>query len=291
MLKYWVEFFDELQNVRGRSLNTIKSYRSDLLIYENFQKRYKTISFLYEFLAKRGLSKRSQARVISSIRTYCKFCEEQGETMGELRELKPPKSKNPLPKPLTLEDFEKLIASSVVDKIAAKKRNHLCLWMMYGLGLRVSELVAVNLIDFNDAEAWLKVTGKGGKERLLPLPEVLYQHITEYLEQARSELCQGREQSLLINDRGRRPSRVDIWRWLKQWSALAGFKETLHPHRFRHGFATSLLEGGADLRSIQILLGHSSIQTTQVYTHLSTSYMQEQVQKHHPLSEKKGVKS
>ena len=108
-----------------------------------------------------------------------------------------------------------------------------------------------------------------------------------YLSDVRPHLLKGPNASILINDRGSRPSRVDIWRWLDAWSKLAGFEETVGPHQFRHGCATALLEGGADLRSIQMLLGHSSIQTTQIYTSVSTTKMQEEIKEHHPLSSKK----
>lgn len=285
MLKYWIEFFDDLQNVRGRSRNTVMAYRRDLEIYQEFTDKNKNIELIYDFLQKRGLSKRSQARVISSIRTYLKFCELKGEKVDELRTLRPPKVKVGLPKTLNLADFEKLVDAAVVEDLAKTKRNQLTLLLLFGLGCRVSELIALDLFDFNETQGWLKIVGKGGKERLVPLTDNLLMGLTHYLKEVRPQLIKQKSPAVLINDRGKRPSRVDIWRWLDAWSKKAGFEETISPHRFRHGCATSLLEGGADLRSIQMLLGHSCIQTTQVYTHVNQKQMKAEIKQFHPLSE------
>ena len=118
----------------------------------------------------------------------------------------------------------------------------------------------------------------------MPLTDALSQHLATYLSESRPHLMKEATPSLLVNDRGHRPSRVDIWRWLAAWSAKAGFPEPVSPHRFRHGCATALLEGGADLRSIQMLLGHASIQTTQIYTSVSTQVLTETIDSLHPLS-------
>ena len=285
MLKYWIEFFDDLQNVRGRSRNTVMAYRRDLEIYKDFTDTTNDIEKIYDFLQKRGLSKRSQARVISSIRTYLKFCELKGEKVDELRSLRPPKVKVGLPKTLSLQDFERLVDAAVVEDLQKTKRNQLTLLLLFGLGCRVSELIALDLHDFNETQGWLKILGKGGKERLVPLTDNLLMGLTHYLKEVRPNLIKLKSNAVLMNDRGKRPSRVDIWRLLDAWSKKAGFEETMSPHRFRHGCATSLLEGGADLRSIQMLLGHSSIQTTQVYTHVNQKQMKSEIKQFHPLSD------
>ena len=236
-------------------------------------------------MKKRELSERSQARVISSIRTYLKFCEKQGMDISEIRELKPPKVKVGLPKVLRHEDFQKLFDASQVEDVYRTARNQICLLLLFGLGCRVSELIGLSLHDLNETEGWLRVEGKGGKQRLLPATQNLLSELKVYLEKVRPHLCKNdSETSILINDRGRRPSRVDIWRWLKAWSDRAGYDEPISPHAFRHGCATALLEGGADLRSIQMLLGHSSIQTTQIYTTVSTHKIRQEIDDHHPLS-------
>lgn len=283
-LPLWIDFFDELQNVRGRSLNTVMAYRRDLELYLEYRKTNKSISGFYDFMKKQNLSARSQARVISSLRTYFKYCETRGVKAPELNELKPPKVKVGLPKVLTPQEFQLLFDASEVNDVVKTARNQLTLLFLYGLGCRVSELIALNISDFNPTERWVKVVGKGGKERLVPLTAKLTENLMQYLKEFRTQLVKENSPAILINDRGHRPSRVDVWRWLAAWSAKAGFEEPVNPHRFRHGCATALLESGADLRSIQMLLGHASIQTTQIYTSVSTQTMTQTIDDHHPLS-------
>lgn len=284
-LPHWVEFFDDLRNVRGRSQNTILAYRRDLELYTDFLDKHKDITGIYQYMTKQKLSTRSQARVISSIRTYYRFCEKMGDRIPDLSQLRPPKVEAKLPSALTLDDYKKLKEAATVDDPYKSARNHITLTLLFGLGCRVTELIQFNLTDFHESDAWLKVVGKGGKERAVPLTNHLLQELKVYLRQVRPQIAKGNETSILVNDRGKRPSRVDIWRWLDAWSKRAGFDKTIHPHQFRHGCATALLESGADLRSIQKLLGHSSIQTTQIYTTVSTRKMRETVDEHHPLSE------
>lgn len=287
-LPLWVEFFDDLQHVRGRSQNTIMAYRRDMDLYLRFKEKNSRLLEFYDFMKTEGLSPRSQARVISSLRTYFRFCEAHGQKCPELRELRPPKVKTSLPKSLSSEDFQRLFVACDVPDEAKKTRNQLTLLFLYGLGCRVSELIGLNLNDFSPTERWVKVLGKGRKERLIPLSETLFLALEKYLNTSRPNLtADDSNNSLLLNDRGHRPSRIDIWRWLASWSVKAGFDEPVHPHRFRHGCATALLEGGADLRSIQMLLGHASIQTTQVYTAVTTQTAAKAIDDHHPLSKMK----
>ncbi len=284
-LPHWVEFFDDLKNVRGRSQNTVLAYRRDLELFSEFLEKHNDIMGIYQYMTKHKLSTRSQARVISSIRTYYRFCEKKGEKIPDLTQLRPPKVEAKLPSALTLEDFKKLKIAATIDDPYKSARNHITLTLLFGLGCRVTELIQFNLMDFHESDAWLKVVGKGGKERAVPLTDLLLQELKVYLRQVRHHIAKENETSILVNDRGKRPSRVDIWRWLDAWSKRAGFEKTIHPHQFRHGCATALLESGADLRSIQKLLGHSSIQTTQIYTTVSTRKMRETVDEHHPLSD------
>lgn len=287
-LKLWVEFFEDLQHVRGRSQNTVMAYRRDLEMYEEFLGTKRELARFYEFMKDKKLSPRSQARVISSLRTYLRYLEGQGDKVPELRELRPPRVKPGLPKPISLTEFHQLFEACRTEDPNRTARNHLTLLLLFGLGCRVSELVGLNLHDFNVTDAWLKVLGKGGKERLVPLSENLLEQLKIYVRDVRQHLVKDETPSILINDRGHRPSRVDVWRWLAAWSARAGFEEPIGPHQFRHGCATALLEGGADLRTIQVLLGHSSLQTTQIYTSVTTHKMKEEVDKNHPLS---GIRS
>jgi len=286
-LELWVEFFEDLEQIRGRSRNTVMAYRRDLELYEEYTRTNRDIPGFYLFMKKRQLSPRSQARVISSLRTYFKFIEARGKKVPELRELKAPKVKVGLPKVLTPEEFRKLYIACETEDPHRTARNRLTLLLLYGLGCRVSELINLNLQDYHETDAWLAVIGKGNKERAVPLTDHLNNELKAYLAGARPHLMREKTASILINDRGHRPSRVDIWRWLAAWSAKAGFDESVNPHRFRHGCATALLEAGADLRSIQMLLGHASIQTTQIYTTVTTKNLSETVEQHHPLSQLK----
>lgn len=287
-LKFWVEFFEELQHVRGRSENTVMAYRRDLELYQEFRQKHSDIALFYEFMRKRKLSPRSQARVVSSLRTYFKFCEERGAKVDELRQLKPPRVKVNLPKVTSAADFQKLYDACAVENPFKTARNQITLLLLFGLGCRVSELIGLSLNDYSETDAYLGVIGKGGKQRLIPLTGNLKKELDDYLREIRGKLLKENTKAILINDRGKRPSRVDIWRWLAAWSNRAGFEEPVGPHSFRHGCATALLESGADLRTIQMLLGHSSIQTTQVYTHVSGRKLKKEIDAHHPLS---GIKN
>lgn len=286
MLPLWVEFFEDLEFVRGRSKNTVLSYRRDLELYEKFLEQHKDIHYLYAFLKKQGLSERSQARVISSLRTYFKFCEFSGLPAPELRSLKLPKVKVGAPKAISLADFERLFqAVKVQDSEAKTSRNQLLLLLLFGMGCRVSELIQVELKDIDLDEGHIRFIGKGNKERLVPLTEKLLSHVKEYIEDYRMELIKDNSiKALLVNERGKPMTRIDVWRWFAAWSAAAGFPEVIHPHQLRHTCATSLLEKGADLRSIQVLLGHSSIQTTQMYTQVKTSKLKKEVNEKHPFA-------
>lgn len=287
MLPHWVDFFEDLQHVRGRSQNTVMAYRRDLELYQAFLEKRQPIPAFFDFMREHKLSTRSQARVISSVRTYLRYIEGRGEKVPELNELRPPKVTAKLPKTLSFEEFERLLEASQVEDPAKSLRNRITLMLLYGVGCRVSELIQLNLMDFSPSDRVIKILGKGNKERLVPLTEHLVNELRQYLEKGRNDLLKEERflTSLLINDRGHRPSRVDVWRWLAAWSVKAGFPEPVNPHRFRHACATSLLENGADLRSIQILLGHSSIQTTQVYTNVTTQNLVRTVDEYHPLSD------
>ena len=284
-LPLWTEFFHDLQHVRGRSLNTVMAYRRDLELWMVYREKSSSIPGFYEFMKKQNLSPRSQARVISSLRTYFKFCENEGFESGELRELKTPQVKLSLPQSLASEDFFKLVEACKVENEPRTLRNQVVLFFLYGLGCRVSELIQLNLHDYSPSGRWMKILGKGSKERLVPLTDSLVSILEVYLREAREALIKESSSSILLNDRGHRPSRVDIWRWLAQWSKVAGFSETVNPHRFRHGCATVLLESGADLRAIQMILGHSSLQTTQIYTQVTTQTAKKTIDDHHPLSQ------
>ncbi len=279
------EFLRELQFGRGYSANTISAYKRDLEYYKNFCKARRPINDFYYFLTKKNLSPRSQARILSCVRTYLRFLQSRGRSSAEIKHLKLPKLQKKLPRPISLREFSVLWKVCGEETAGRSLRNKLALAFLYGLGCRVSELVSLNIQDFNATEAWISVMGKGSRQRLLPLPKNLYDLLHVYLSQSRPLLGKTASPSLFFNNKGKRPSRVDVWRWLKIWSVKAGFDEVKNPHSFRHGCATGLLEKGADLRSIQKLLGHLSIQTTQIYTSVSSEKLKEAVDEFHPLSQ------
>ena len=279
------DFLRDLQFGRGYSINTISAYKRDLAYWKDFQKMGRPIQGFYYFLTRKKLSSRSQARVVSCIRSYLKFLQNRGHSSIEIKHLKLPKLKNKLPRPISLKEFYALWKACEEKTASLSLRNKLVLAFLYGLGCRVSELVSINLQDFNETEAWISVMGKGNKQRLLPLTENLYKLLTLYLKQSRLLIGKTESPSLFFNNKGNRPSRVDVWRWLKTWSLKSGFDDVKNPHSFRHGCATGLLEKGADLRTIQKLLGHTSIQTTQIYTSVSAEKLKRAVDDFHPLSQ------
>lgn len=288
-LPYEEEFLGHLQFNLRYSQNTVAAYKRDLSLYGKFQETGKDIKDFYRFLTKKALSARSQARAVSCIRSYLRFLQNRGQEdkTEKIKHLPLPKIKTALPKLLTFDEFKSLWSTAQEkgqDGSALTLRNRLVLSFLYGLGCRVSELIALNLKDFNEVESWINITGKGNRQRIVPLSGDLYKRINSYLKQARPVFVKSGNPWLFFNGRGNRPSRVDIWRWLKNWSAKAGFEQVKNPHSFRHGCATILLEQGADLRSIQQLLGHLSIQTTQIYTSVVSRQIKQTIEQHHPLS-------
>lgn len=283
-------FLRELQFNSNYSANTISAYKRDLNYYKAFCKTGQPIQSFPSFLAKKKLSPRSQARILSCVRTYLKFRQSRGKSSVELKHLKLPKLQKKLPRPISLKEFSALWNSCEDKSASLSLRNKLVLALLYGLGCRVSELVSLNVKDFNETEAWISVMGKGSRQRLLPLTKNLYDLLKLYLSKSRPLVVKKKTPALLFNNKGNRPSRVDIWRWLKAWSLKAGFDHVKNPHSFRHGCATGLLEKGADLRSIQKLLGHLDIQTTEIYTSVSSKKLKSAIDDFHPLSESRKAK-
>ena len=283
------EFLRDLQFLRCYSDHTIAAYKRDLSLYEEFLKTKKTeLKDFHRFLTKKDLSPRSQARVISSLRTYFHFLESRGQKnnhSSKRKYIKFPQFHRNLPKSLSFKEFQKLWLACETKHLHLTARNRLVLGFLYGLGCRVSELTGLNVKDFNETEGWIRVMGKGSRQRLLPLSREIHSSLTAYLKQFRPLIAKSSCPALICNNKGHRPSRVDIWRWLRSWSEKAGFSEVKNPHSFRHGCATSLLEEGADLISIQRLLGHLNIQTTQVYTNVTSKHLKDTIANHHPLSE------
>ena len=279
-------FFEELSINTSYSQHTLVAYRRDLKLYQDFLTKNNNLSLFYEYIDKKGFSSRSKARVVSSVRSYLAFLERRGQKT-QLKKLSPvPIHNKKLPKLISIKEFKAILKASETKDSCRSARNEITLMLLFGLGCRISEVIQLNLQDINSIDRSITVTGKRNKQRLLPLTNILYEKLNEYISQYRPGLLLNhhKNHSILINNRGKRPSRIDIWRWLEIWSKKAGFNEVKSPHQFRHGFATGLMENGADLRSIQFLLGHSSIQTTQIYTSVKQEHLQKTIARHHPLS-------
>ena len=235
-----------------------------------------------------GLGARSRARLISTLRGFFAFAVEEGFCRRDpTLTLLAPKSGRKLPAVLTRGEVERLLA--VPDSAdAAGLRDRVILEILYGCGLRVSELCGLDVADLDGAEGILRVRGKGGKERIVPVGAPALEAVRDWLDAGRPEMLGPRGgSSLLVNRRGGRLSRVSVWKRLKVLAAGAGLRsERLTPHTLRHTYATHLLEGGADLRVVQELLGHADISTTEIYTHVDRAFLTEAYRSAHPRARK-----
>lgn len=234
------------------------------------------------------LNARSQMRIISGIRAFYKYLllENLSET-DPTRLLDMPRTGQKLPVFLSIPEVERLLAAVDLSQPQGE-RNKAIIEMLYGCGLRVSELVNLKISDLFDNEGFIKVTGKGNKERLVPIGSQALKQVHTYLHHIRShqQPAKGFEDILFLNRNGRKLSREMIFMILRALAAGAGIRKTIGPHTLRHSFATHLVEGGADLRAVQEMLGHASITTTEIYTHLNKAYLRDVVLTHHPLYRK-----
>ena len=298
----WSEVIENYANYlrfeKNASENTIEAYVSDLQKLQNFAEQNLasvtpiTISYehLQEFLyqvSKINYSERTQARWISSIKGFFSFLLED-----ELREdnpsalLETPKLGLYLPDTLSLEEIEKLI-SATDENTDLAKRNRCMIEVLYGCGLRVSELTELQISNINFKENYLKIQGKGDKVRFVPLADYTADFIKNYINNIRSKQKINPKHSdiLFLNSRGVQISRQMVFLIIKEIVRKAGIQKNISPHTFRHSFATHLLQNGADLRFIQEMLGHSSITTTEIYTHLNTEELHETILKYHPRNQ------
>ena len=287
------EFCDALWLEDGLARNTLEAYRSDLAQFATWleaQQRKDLISvdqadiqsYLgYQFRKKTRAT--SVARLLSALKRFYRYCLRQGRVKADptLR-IDSPKLPRGLPKSLTEEDVENLLAAPRADK-ALGLRDKAMLETLYASGLRVSELVTLKLGQVSQDMGVVRVVGKGSKERLVPLGEEAIAWIRQYLKEARPELLGGRAaDDLFVTARGSAMTRQMFWHLLRRYAAQAGLKKPISPHTLRHAFATHLLNHGADLRVVQLLLGHSDISTTQIYTHVARERLKQLHAKHHP---------
>jgi integrase/recombinase XerD len=281
---------------KSLSQHSIDAYRRDIekltafLEENNFalQPDGVRLDHLQEFLKwlnRNSMNARSQMRIISGIRAFYKYLLLENlisEDPTQLLDM--PRTGRKLPEFLSINEVERLIGAIDLSKPEGE-RNKAMIETLYGCGLRVSELVnlKISCIYFN--EGFIRITGKGDKERLVPFSGKALKQINLYLHEIRShaDIKKGNEDFLFLNRRGSKLTREMIFMIIKDLAKVAGIKKTIGPHTLRHSFATHLVEGGADLRAVQEMLGHSSITTTEIYTHLDRAYLRENILDHHPL--------
>jgi integrase/recombinase XerD len=241
-------------------------------------------------LYNQGLSSRSVARHLTTLRNFYRFLLREGRVAEDAtRFLHAPKQWRNLPKYLTHEQVEKLLAEPKTE-LPRESRDRAMIEVLYASGLRVSELCGLKLSDANLSLGYLRVTGKGSKTRMVPLGKMAQQAIQEYLDCPRAQLLRTRPSPyLFVTARGGPLTRQAFWKRLNYYALRAGIVAPLTPHVLRHSFATHLLEGGADLRSVQAMLGHADIATTEIYTHVVRSRLREIVDRHHPRARTHGL--
>lgn len=297
-------FEDYLKLEKNAALPTIEAYLHDVNLFSRYLDRFHpqsdekqlTYDILLGFLKNLGeaeMAKTSQARIISGIKNFFKFLLlEQLIDIDPSRLLESPKSDRHLPDVLSFEEIETILESVDLSRENGH-RNRAILETLYASGLRVSELVNLKLSNIYFELSFVRVTGKNNKERLIPISQSALDQIQFYVQGERNRLTikKGNEDIVFLNRRGAALSRVMIFNIVKEATRNAGIDKVISPHTFRHSFATHLVEGGADLRAVQDMLGHESITTTEIYTHLDTDFLQETVQFFHPLSKKKYNKS
>ncbi len=284
-------FLEYLAVEKGLARNTILSYGRDLDKFRRFLKREKTgwaeigeetvIRFVHR-QSRAGLSARSISRLVSAVRTYFKFLVLSG-MLGKnpAAQLSSPATWRSLPKILTVKEVENLLGTPPVSKPQGL-RDRAMLEILYGAGLRVSELIAIKSSDLNLEDGFLLCRGKGGKERIVPVGRSSAEAVARYLDEARSRFERTESPYLFLTVRGKPFTRQGFWKLLRGYALKAGLSPKISPHILRHSFATHLLERGADLRSVQIMLGHSQITTTQIYTHVSRERLRSIYDRFHP---------
>ncbi len=284
-------FLEYLSVEKGLSLNTCKSYARDLQKLLEFFEGEKIswqkagekdlVKFIH-FQSRLGLSARSLARLISSMRSYYSFLILDGMIkVNPTVNLSAPKLWFSLPKFLSVKDVERLLQQPNEKKIMGC-RDKAMLELLYATGLRVSELVSLKINDVNLESGFLISKGKGDKERIVPLGNSSSIAVKNYLKEARQKLLKKETDTLFLTTRGGAFTRQGFWKMLKEYGVQAGLTQKISPHILRHSFATHLLERGADLRSVQLMLGHSQITTTQIYTHVTRKHLRKVYDKFHP---------
>jgi integrase/recombinase XerD len=294
---YLKEFSFFLKLERGLSPNSVEAYLNDvnkLADYFDVSRVTKPVSEITKgdltnfitWLNDLGMLPNTQARVVSGIKSYFQYLSiEQLIADDPTALLEAPKSTRKLPDVLSVDDIN-LLLESIDVSVPAGLRSRAILEVLYGCGLRVSELVNLKISNLNIDSGYIIVTGKGNKERLIPIGSVALRTISIYINEVRSNLKvkSGQEDYIFLNKFGSKLSRISVFTMIKSLAETAMVHKVISPHSFRHSFATHLIEGGADLRAVQAMLGHVSITTTEIYTHVDKEYLQGIVKHYHPRS-------
>lgn len=291
------QFRDYLKLERSLSANSVEAYEHDIIKFMQFleltdpacgplQVKGKHIQLFLEYITELGMSAYSQARILSGIKAFFRFL-----LMEEIRDEDPsalidsPKLGRKLPDTLSFPEIEQILSAIDLSKPEGM-RNRAMLETLYSCGLRVSELTDLKISNLFFEDGFIKVLGKGNKERLVPIGREARKFIGIYRNEIRChlEIVKGAENYVFLNRRGDKLTRVMVFTIIKNLAVKIGLNKTVSPHTFRHSFATHLIEGGADLRAVQEMLGHESITTTEIYTHLDRDYLQQIIKDFHPRS-------
>ncbi|HLG19546.1 MAG TPA: site-specific tyrosine recombinase XerD [Bdellovibrionota bacterium] len=291
-------FLESLRTSRGLSPHTVDGYARDILSFAEISQKDAcgspadaTRSNIDSFLshkAREGYSNRSVLRAISAIRSFYRFLQQENLVPSTPAEdLRLPRLGRPLPKVLSADQIRRILEAPDLTKPRGL-RDRALLELFYASGLRVSELTAITYENFQLEMGLVRVLGKGSRERIVPVGDEARHWIERYLQEGRNRMDRGKLQKwLFLSNRGRRMTRQTVWHLLRKYARQVGVTAKLSPHTLRHSFATHLLEGGADLRSVQQMLGHASLSTTQIYTHLSRKHVRDVYRDHHPRAQKR----
>jgi integrase/recombinase XerD len=292
-----IGFKNYLTIERSLSANSVEAYIRDVKKLADFAKEKKKTELqieradLSEFITKISKSEvaaRSQSRIISGIKAFYKYLiMEDYITIDPTELLESPRIGLKLPDTLSIEEIDNLIGAIDLSKEQGE-RNRTMLEILYSCGLRVTELICLKLSNISFEEGFIKVIGKGDKERLAPIGSTALKYLSIYINQVRNhqKIQKGHEDVVFLNRRGKQLTRVMIFTIIKQLAEKISLKKNISPHTFRHSFATHLIQGGADLRAVQEMLGHESITTTEIYTHLDKEYLKETIIQFHPRAQK-----
>jgi integrase/recombinase XerD len=285
------DYIQHLRVERGLSKHTVEAYARDLVRFgarlteENVSldevDETQVAGYLVT-LSQEGLSARTQARALSSVRGFFRFLVQEGQQQCDPTELlEGPRLLRKLPDILNRDEVVRLLEAPAGSK-PNRIRDRAMLHMMYAAGLRVSELIELDLGDVNLEEGFVSALGKGNKRRLVPIGSHARAAVVEYLAEVRPKWARPASRACFVTARGKTMTRQGFWGLVKKYARAAGITKPISPHKLRHSFATHLLAGGADLRSVQTMLGHADISTTQIYTHVSGDHLRKMHERYHP---------